>query len=279
MRSSIMVRCGSRVRRLAALGTVVGLTLSLRVAPARAAEGDKAVARAHYETATRMYEVREYGEALKEYKAAYIAKPDPAFLFNIGQCYRKMDKDVEALDFFEQYLKKAAPDDPNRAQVEARIRNIKAGRTSAYDPFEEQDGAKRPRSPEDEASQLAPERPAPPAWQPPLAAPRPAPLVAPASAPGAVPPVQPTAVEAAPPVFFAPGSAPLAQPAGVELAATAAANEETHGSSPFYKTWWFWTGVGAAVVAGTVTAVLLSSRGGGGTEIPETTLGSRPVLS
>jgi tetratricopeptide (TPR) repeat protein len=32
---------------------------------------------------------------------------------------------------------------------------------------------------------------------------------------------------------------------------------------PIYATWWFWTGVGAAVVATTVTAIVLSRRSGG----------------
>jgi hypothetical protein len=35
-------------------------------------------------------------------------------------------------------------------------------------------------------------------------------------------------------------------------------------ASPVYKTWWFWTGVGAVVVAGTVTAIVLAGRSGGG---------------
>jgi hypothetical protein len=31
-------------------------------------------------------------------------------------------------------------------------------------------------------------------------------------------------------------------------------------SPPIYKKWWFWTGVGAVVVAGTVTAIVLANR-------------------
>jgi hypothetical protein len=34
-------------------------------------------------------------------------------------------------------------------------------------------------------------------------------------------------------------------------------------ASPFYAKWWFWTGVGAAVVAGTVTAIVLTRHSGG----------------
>jgi hypothetical protein len=261
MRSSILVRWRVRTILVAVASVVVGPTLSPFVAPAWAAEGDKAVARAHYETATRLYEVREYAEALKEYKAAYVAKPDPAFLFNIGQCYRKMDKNEEALDFFQQYLKKAPPDDPNRAQVEARIQNIKAGLKSAYDPFDRSSSAK----------------PAPSqAWQPAPAAPPPAPVLAPAPAP--LPSAPPVGRQPSSPVQSGPVPTPMvAPPAGVELVAAPAAPSEVQESSPFYKTWWFWTGVGAVVVAGTVTAIVLSSRGGG-TDIPATTLGSKPVL-
>src|ERR1039457_5384560 len=91
------------------------------------AENDKVVARAHYETATRIYDLREYAKALDEYKAAYLAKPDPAFLFNVGQCYRRLGKFDQALDFYREYLKKAPPDDPNRPNVEARIRNTDTG--------------------------------------------------------------------------------------------------------------------------------------------------------
>jgi tetratricopeptide (TPR) repeat protein len=122
------------VRLLAVLA--LGAILELSGRSALAAENDKAVARAHYETATRLYEVREYADALREYKAAYVAKPDVAFLFNIGQCYRKMGKNTDALDFFQQFLKKALPDDPNRGLVEALVRNIESGAASDSDPFD-----------------------------------------------------------------------------------------------------------------------------------------------
>jgi hypothetical protein len=49
-----------------------------------AADVDRSAAKAHYEAATRLYDIHEYEAALKECKAGYLAKPDPAFLFNIG---------------------------------------------------------------------------------------------------------------------------------------------------------------------------------------------------
>src|SRR5450631_212747 len=151
-------------------GAIAAVVCCALARPALAGDGDKAVARAHYETATRLYDVREYADALKEYKAAYVAKPDPAFLFNIGQCYRKLDKNAEALDFFQQFLKKSPPDDPNRPLVEARIRNIQSGLTSAYDPFDTSgDGSTQASTPQAQPS-LAPEPVPPPK---PAASPKP----------------------------------------------------------------------------------------------------------
>jgi hypothetical protein len=227
---------------------VVGLLAGfvLGPLPLRAAESDKAIARAHYETATRLYEVREYAEALKEYKSAYVAKPDPAFLFNIGQCYRKLGKNAEALDFFQQFLKKAPADEPNRAQVEERIRNIKSGLSPDQDPFDRS----RAQSP-------AP-APAPPA---PAYLPQPAPPPPSAPARWAVP-APPPAASAAPP------------PAGVDVTAPAPAPAAPAASGR--STWWLWAGVGTVVAAGAVTAIVLATRGGG-TDIPSSTLGSRTV--
>jgi hypothetical protein len=44
-------------------------------APVLGAEGDKALAKAHFEAATRLYDIHEYAKSLDEYKAAYLAKP------------------------------------------------------------------------------------------------------------------------------------------------------------------------------------------------------------
>jgi tetratricopeptide (TPR) repeat protein len=105
---------------------LVAVSLGVFGPTARAGDNRRATAKAHYETATRLYDIREYDKALVEYKSAYLAQPDPAFLFNIGQCHRKLGQNQQALNFFQEYLKKASPDDPNRSQVEARVRDIEA---------------------------------------------------------------------------------------------------------------------------------------------------------
>ncbi len=55
------------------------------------------------------------------------------------------------------------------------------------------------------------------------------------------------------------GASMAAAPAGVaKMAANPAPTEAAGSSRPVYAKWWFWTGVGAAVVAGTVTAFVLT---------------------
>ena len=48
-----------------------------------------------------------YQETLGEFEAAYMAVPDPAFLFNIAQCHRKAGHDKEAIAFYKSYLRNA----------------------------------------------------------------------------------------------------------------------------------------------------------------------------
>ena len=226
-----------------------------RVREAWAGDADKAAARAHYETGTRLYEVREYADALREFKAAYVAKPDPAFLFNIGQCNLKMGKNQEALDFFQQFLKKAPPDNPNRGLVETRIRNLQAGRTSEGETSDGS-GASKPAAPLPASSDPnpSPQTTAGPGPRPSVFAPQPQPSLLP------------------PPSAMAPEAS---TPAGVDVNVNAAP-QTPPAATPFYSTWWFWTGVGAVVVGGSVATCLLLSRGGG-TSIPNSTLGNRTL--
>ena len=86
-----------------------------------------ATSKDHFNQGTRHYELAHFKEALAEYDAAYMAVPDPAYLFNIAQCHRKMGHDKEAVDFYKSYLR-AAPNAPNRADVEKRIQELESGK-------------------------------------------------------------------------------------------------------------------------------------------------------
>jgi len=245
----------------------------------KAADPAKVAARAHFESAKRLFEVREYARALEEYKEAYLAKPDAAFLYNIAQCHRKLGQNAQALDFFQQFLRKSLPDDAIRPQVEARIAEIEA---------EEQ--SKAPRAPEAKPAPAAPLAPLPatatpapppavPAAQPALPAAEPAlPAAYPAPPPAwAATAPEPAPFSAAPPAAAAPTPLPGPPPsAGTDLSLTSQPTPTT-AEAPSPSRWWLWTGIGVVVVGGAATAAYLLSSGSG-TQLPTSSLGNRPVF-
>ena len=86
---------------------------------ARAAD-DPAAAREHYHRASKLYDLQRYHDAAKEFEAAYEAKGDPAFLYNIGQSYRLAGEAETSVGAYRSYLRRT-PKAPNRAEVEERI--------------------------------------------------------------------------------------------------------------------------------------------------------------
>jgi tetratricopeptide (TPR) repeat protein len=86
---------------------------------ALAVENPKA-ARAHYESGMKHYNLGHYRQARKDFEDAYLAKPDAAFLFNIGQCHRMLGEPEEAASSYRAYLR-ANSEAPNRSDVEKLI--------------------------------------------------------------------------------------------------------------------------------------------------------------
>lgn len=217
------------------VGVAVMATLLLSAIPVTAATPspeDKTKAREHYQKGLTHYDIKEYGEALAEFKNAYRVVQDPAFLFNIAQCYRKLGQDIEALDYYRNYLRRF-PTAPNRGEVERRIQEIERELATKTPPG----SAPRPSPP-------------PTAVEPPAPRPAPAGTVTPLAATPATPP---PAVPSAPP----PGGAAATPPAAVVATSPDSGGDER----AFYQRWWFWTGVGAVVVAAVVTGVAIATRG------------------
>jgi len=235
--------------RLLGKHAAVGLAaLLLWISPARSALGaepDKAAAMAHYEAGTRLYDIHEYDAALKEYKAGYLTRPDPSFLYNIGQCYKRLGMPVQAREFFREYLKKAARDDRNRAQAGARLRELETEADGTTNPPPASTARTAPVSDGDMSG----------AEQQPRNS-----SVKRSALPPAAGPTEPMATPAAGLDFSNSGTVP------VEPSPT-----------PYYRTWWFWTGVGAVVAASVVTAVVWP-KNNGQLSVSGTTLGTRTVL-
>jgi tetratricopeptide (TPR) repeat protein len=99
--------------------------ICLCLAP-RPALADAAQARVHFDRGRTYFEVNEYRRAIAEFKAAHLEKADPAFLYNIAECYRRLGEGSEALQFYRRFLDTAPADDKTRPVVEQHINELKA---------------------------------------------------------------------------------------------------------------------------------------------------------
>jgi tetratricopeptide (TPR) repeat protein len=94
--------------------------------PARVHASDDAEAleaRRHYIEGLKHYNLGEYKEALAAFKSGYRLKPDPSFLFNLGQCYRQLGDPAAATTSYRAY-RREAPNSANRAEVERLIQQM-----------------------------------------------------------------------------------------------------------------------------------------------------------
>jgi tetratricopeptide (TPR) repeat protein len=218
-----------------------------------AAAGDPehvARAREHYAQGSRLFDLSEYDAALREFKEAYRLVDDPAFLYNIAQCQRKLGNLEEAITFLKRFLRHA-PNAKNRRDIEHRIAELE--REVAARPARPAAPPAQPAGPPaaDETRPNAETGVAAPA---PGSAPAPAPASASASASALV--SAPTAgaspdLAARPPAAGAPDAAVTARPA-----------PEPDSARPFYTRTWFWLGAGVVVLGAAAAVVLLGSRGG-----------------
>jgi len=235
----------------AAFGIAVA-ALALAATPAFA---DAARARAHFDLAKRHFEVDEYQKAIEEFKAAHVEEPDPAFLYNIAECYRHMGETKEALVFYRRFLLLSPPNAPTRPTVEKRVAALQAVMRGAADvplaPTTSPGTAATPGSAP--APKLSP--------APPAAAP-----------PGAPPPEGPSSSA----VVVAMAAQPAVATPGPDLSAEAGAPPRAAASRPFYRSTWFYVVVGGALVAGTVGAFVLASGKDQGP--PSTPLGNQPAF-
>jgi hypothetical protein len=195
---------------VACLGVCLSATNAL-------AAGDPEVeAKRHFEEGTKHFNLGEFARAASEYRAAYTAKPDPVFLYNIAQSYR-LGNDLERAVFFYRSFLRNMPKAPNRREVEDRIVKLEA-----------QLAAQR------SVTNAPPNLPVAPGGEQVTAA-------EPASATRA-----PLELEPSPqPSEAEPGMRPAPDVAPVTLIKTAPTRSDRQ---PVHKKWWLWTIVGVAVV-------------------------------
>jgi len=116
-----------------ASGALVALTCCLAPSWARAADVPiSEEARTHFAAGVALLQdpkAPRYEDAYREFKAAYAASPSYKILGNLGLCAMKIERDQEAIDAYEKYLKEAGPDlsQPERDQAQRDLLTLKTG--------------------------------------------------------------------------------------------------------------------------------------------------------
>lgn len=264
-----------------ALPSIVLLALLAQASSPTPAPQAKATAQGLLNEGSRLYGEGDYASALDKFSAAYAAYPSPKLMFNIGQTNRDLGRPVEALRAFEKFLVDAldaSPETTAGARSSLAELREKLGRIRIDCPTSDTevsiDGKSVGMTPLSEPIWATPGRHQVTANR---ARAAPAIEIVDVSAgalhtvtlelhvlavPVIVAPVAPVA-----PVALVAPAAPAESPTPAPPATTAAdlttipvAPSQPASDSPIYKKWWVWTGVGAIVVGGTVTAFLLAHR-------------------
>ena len=98
---------------------------SVTASERRAFADDEATeqARRHYQEAQKQFDLGMWDTAVVEFTKAYELRPDPNFLYNMAQAYRRGGNLRRAIDLYKNYLIKV-PKSPQRAEVEERIQSL-----------------------------------------------------------------------------------------------------------------------------------------------------------
>ncbi len=116
-------------RAVRVLGFLFAIACALHGAASVAHAQDDArsldAARAELEAGRLAYENGEFEVALDRFERAYELSGSADLLYNVATCADRLRRDDVALDSYERYLE-AAPETEDRAQIEGRIRALRA---------------------------------------------------------------------------------------------------------------------------------------------------------
>ena len=225
---------------------LLALLASLRLtADAAAASSEtQRKARAHFQVGEERFKAGAFADALAAYQAGYDVLPLPGFLINVAQCQRRLGDLKTARASYQKFVL-VAPDSPLVPQVRSMIAEIDG-------LLAELDKNKPAAAPADPPKGADP----PKAANPPKAADEAKATDEPPAATTSLPAAAQTTTGATQ------ETAPL-------LVATPAPEQPE--KQP-HRRWWLWGAIGAVVVGGAVTAVVLST--GGTTTIHDGSLGT-----
>jgi len=79
--------------------------------------------RAHYQRASRDFDLGKFLDAIEEYQVIYEIAGDPVMLYNLAQSYRLAEQPDKAIQFYRRYLQRM-PGARNREAVEQKIGSL-----------------------------------------------------------------------------------------------------------------------------------------------------------
>ncbi len=86
-----------------------------------------AEARTFFQRGVAMFQRRAFEAAMQAFTAAYGFARLPEVVYNLAITAEKLGRAQEAIDYYREFLR-ARPEDPSRAQIEARVRALRAAR-------------------------------------------------------------------------------------------------------------------------------------------------------
>lgn len=211
---------------------------------------DRAAAKVAFYEGLRAFNLGKWDEAVAGFEKSYKLSGDPALLFNVAQAQRQAGHRKEAIIAYKAFLREN-PDTPHRDLVESKIRELEANAALVESAAPVEPGEENP--PE---VWVDPFEPVAQAAAPELAA---ASTTTPSVEAAETAPSEKAAPEVVPlPANAPPVTVPPPMPALLPTESPPAPVVQTGSAS---NRWWLWSGIGAVVAAGVVTAVLLSTRG------------------
>jgi tetratricopeptide (TPR) repeat protein len=104
-------------------GAAMALSLAGALGLPAARAEDQAEGKRRFVRGQELYTEGRFLDAAKEFEVGYAAAPRPAFLLNIGHCYRRAGQLERAKSYYEKLLQ-TDPQSGQRAEVEEHLRNI-----------------------------------------------------------------------------------------------------------------------------------------------------------
>lgn len=129
------------------LVTVTWVALSATAVAQSDQQLDEA-ARLTFESAREAFVNGDYENALARFRQAFELSQRPGLLYNIAQSLDRLRRDEETVEALQAYLE-AAPDAPNRPEVEARIRVLQRALEERAQQARAEEGAEEPEPEED----------------------------------------------------------------------------------------------------------------------------------